>query len=155
MRWRRKHIVWRICSINLMLWSSLITEHVSYARTSNTRGTGVWIWLNLWTAWAKIGRRTNQSLPLPELRMSGHSFLFAMSWWKLVSIYLGIAGRHPSLINRLKVSTGSTSIFWRCLSTMAFFTKRIPVLLLRTESNDVEHKMRAHLQWQFSRICVA
>ena len=36
-----------------------------------------------------------------------------------------------------------------------FFTGRSPVLVIRPEVTDVERRMRAHLTWQFNRVCVA
>uniref|UniRef100_M4BFN3 RxLR effector candidate protein n=1 Tax=Hyaloperonospora arabidopsidis (strain Emoy2) TaxID=559515 RepID=M4BFN3_HYAAE len=66
-----------------------------------------------------------------------------------------LRGEYPNFRLGLIVSTVSTSISWRCLSARDFFTGRSPVLVIRSKATDVERRMRAHLMWQFNRVCVA
>ena len=41
------------------------------------------------------------------------------------------------------------------LERKGLFTGRSPVLVVRPMATNVERRMRAHLTWQFNRVCVA
>ena len=55
------------------------------------------------------------------------------------------ADRYPSYRLGLIVCTASTSISWRCLSAMDFFTRIRLILAIRPKATDVELRTRAHL----------